>query len=140
MESNAEFTFAEIQEVGLLRSTFRARVYQIEDKILQSSGTPYLRLILTQDFGKTLIVALSIGHSYQDVKNEYKVGEEYTFLGGTFSTKLRDQCFKSCSAFEYDLWFLQVQREVGIPNASWSSLAYSFTNMLIPTSSGERDE
>lgn len=100
-----------------------------------------------------------------------QVGEEYTFLGGTFSTKLRDQCFKSCSAFEYDLWFLQVQRgtdklvvfslkictfwlkkrlviviynflhaEVGIPNASWSSLAYSFTNMLIPTSSGERDE
>ncbi|XP_035711980.1 uncharacterized protein LOC118437211 [Folsomia candida] len=106
MAPQKSILFDEISNPGLLRFPISARVYQVEEKCLRASVTPYLRLTLTQDLGKTLITVISIGKSYQEIKNFFEVGEEYAFPAGTFTAKERDPGYLAWSNFNYTLWLL----------------------------------
>ncbi|XP_035716160.1 uncharacterized protein LOC118439176 [Folsomia candida] len=106
MTASGNFTFDQVQSEGPIDSPFSAKVWLIEDKVLQAARqTPYLRVMLTQDDGVTIMVALAIGKSYQVAKNRYEVGKEYNFPGGTFRSKLREPEYQSWSTFPYNLWF-----------------------------------
>ena len=56
------------------RSSFLAEVCCMEEGVLQSDRhTPYLRVMLTQDDGETIMDAIAIGNFYHVAKYVYKV-------------------------------------------------------------------
>ncbi|OXA44481.1 hypothetical protein Fcan01_20862 [Folsomia candida] len=86
------------------RTTFLAGVYGIEEKVARE--TPYLRIMLTQDDGDTIMVAMAIGKSYHVAKNRYEVGNVYCFPRGMFEIRQRNVAIQSRSSYPFDLRFL----------------------------------
>ncbi|OXA44480.1 uncharacterized protein LOC110857680 [Folsomia candida] len=97
------FTFHQANFVGRLETTFLAEVCGIEEKLAQ---TPYLRVMLTQDDGDTIMVAMAIGKAYHVAKNLYEVGKVYCFPRGMFKIRQRNVAIQSWSSYPFDLRFL----------------------------------
>ncbi|XP_021961622.1 uncharacterized protein LOC110857317 [Folsomia candida] len=109
MESN--FTLDQANYVGRLESSFLAEVCRMEEGVLQSARLmPYLRVMLTQDGGATIMDAIAIGNFYHVEKYVYKVGNVYRFPRGMFEIRPRTSQ-DSLSSYRYDLWFLNFSVE-----------------------------
>ncbi|OXA44389.1 uncharacterized protein LOC110857477 [Folsomia candida] len=113
------FTFHQANFVGRLETTFLAEVYAIEERVVQSAQqTPYLRIMLTQDDGDTIMVALAIGKFYHVANKLYKVGQVYCFPRGMFEIRPRNPVFQSWSSYPYDLLFRNDSGENKSPKIS----------------------
>ncbi|OXA44884.1 hypothetical protein Fcan01_20129 [Folsomia candida] len=95
MESN--FTLDQANYVGRLESSFLAEVCRMEEGVLQSARLmPYLRVMLTQDGGATIMDAIAIGNFYHVEKYVYKKLKFYdiSVRSGTF-TVFHVACLRS---------------------------------------------
>ncbi|OXA44921.1 uncharacterized protein LOC118437975 [Folsomia candida] len=105
---DAIFTFHQANHVGRLECTFLAEVCWMEEGVFQQSArpTPYLRVMLTQDDGETVMVAIATGNFYHVAKSIYQVGNVYCFPRGMFEIRPRTSSQDSRSSYPYDLLFL----------------------------------
>ncbi|OXA45232.1 uncharacterized protein LOC110857111 [Folsomia candida] len=129
------FTFNQANYVGRLESSFLAEVCCMEEGVLQSDRhTPYLRVMLTQDDGATIMVAIAIGNFYYVAKILYQVGNVYCFPRGMFEIRRRNLQFRSWSSYPYDLWFMYdsaTSDESSPRSCRTSDLEESMQNMSI---------
>ncbi|OXA44866.1 ABC transporter B family member 12 [Folsomia candida] len=129
------FTFHQVNCAGRLGSTFLAEVCWMEEGVFQQSArpTPYLRVMLTQDDGETIMVAIATGNFYHVAKNLYQVGNVYCFPGGMFDIRPRT-AQDSCSSYPFDLWFLNdsaTSDQTSPKSCRTSELEDSMQNMSI---------
>ncbi|XP_035713546.1 uncharacterized protein LOC118438003 [Folsomia candida] len=128
------FTFHQANYVGRLESSFLAEVCWMEEGVLQSTRpTPYLRVMLTQDDGETVMVAIATGNFYHVAKNRYQVGNVYRFPRGMFEIRPRTSQ-DSCSSYLYDLWVLHdsaTSTQTNDKSCRISNLEDSMQNMSI---------
>ncbi|OXA45235.1 hypothetical protein Fcan01_20153 [Folsomia candida] len=100
------FTFPQINSAGRLESSFLAEVCCMEEGFLESARpTPYLRIMLTQNDGATVMVAIATGDFYDVAKSLYEVGKASWFPRGMFEIRPRTSQ-DSWSTYPYELWFL----------------------------------
>ncbi|XP_035713739.1 uncharacterized protein LOC118438090 [Folsomia candida] len=127
------FTFHQANHVGRLDSSFLAEVCWMEEGVFEQSArpTPYLRVMLTQDDGETIMVAIATGNFYHVAKSLYQVGNVYCFPRGMF--EIRPRTSQNSSSYPYDLWFLNdsASSDKRCPRSQTSELEESMQNMNI---------